>query len=214
MFVSGIFGVGSEKGLAKVIRDIFNQKGKTVKILRLKAPDEMDAQRMAAYLKALSICGTEVLVMSLPPEYSEHPLFDEVKLDLVICRSGVFEKHPAIYRRILDILSPKGILVLDEENLSSMIQDLIHREGWTNPTAAGGIPVLTYGFGRKASISASSTGEDILGMNYLLCLKEPVPTLPGNTAEPQEYKLEHLDASIPGNDILAAAALGILNEVL
>jgi UDP-N-acetylmuramyl tripeptide synthase len=139
----------------------------------------------------------------------DEPIPDEIHFDIVIYTDRAEEPaaltgqdYSGKMENVFSHISEKGIAIVnvDDIELINLLKGLKLR-------------FVTYGFNTKASITTSSTGDNIFKDSFICCLQRTISTRGGSVIEPQEYKLRVDSDEFDNRNLLAAASFAIINGI-
>lgn len=209
MLVAGIIGRDEECRTTNLINDIFSTAGKKVSIIDAKDLIGLDARLIKSYVNELEKNNVEVLILKINIFDIENEIFNYLHFDIMIYNDSAnhlsdlnTESYAALMRRVFSFLDEKGtaIVNVDYNELIKFLQGLNRY-------------VVTYGFNPKASITASSTGDNLLKNSFMCCLQRTISARNGELVEPQEYRINVESDEVDAYNVLAAASFAIVNGV-
>lgn len=209
MLLAGIIGNEGIPEIASLINSIFTTSGIRVEIRPSTAFTDFRSDALMLYLDELKNLRTGILVLTIDPCDIDNRIFDRISFDIVIYsgKNNYFSEAGSSVcdenrRRILNLLDSKGVAIVNDDD-GELVCFL---EGMRRNC-------VTYGFNSKASITASSTGDDILDRSFLCCQQRTVTSRDGKVIEPQEYRILTDPGDNDAHNILAAAAFAIINGI-
>jgi UDP-N-acetylmuramyl tripeptide synthase len=209
MLLAGILGRYGVLETADMINSFSNLTEKKISIIDSAILTELTIATMRSYIRELEKNGIEILVLKINIEDVAKKTFSALHFDIIIYTDKVdngkgtyLNNYSEILFEVFSLLDKKAIVIVnvDDTKLISFLQGM---ECY----------IVTYGFNKKASITASSTGDSVYKDNFMCCLQRTISTKQGQLVEPQEYVISmEIENSDPYN-ILAAAAFAIVNGI-
>lgn len=208
MLIAGITGCDDKSNTTNLINSIFAKSGKKVSIVDSKILSGLDSRLIKSYINELEKNNIEILILKVNFDDIDNKAFEHIHFDTIVyneSHDGMnerdMENYTALMRRVFSFLDEKGtaIINVDRGELVQFLQGLNRH-------------VVTYGFNPKASITASSTGDDFL-KNFMCCLQRTVSTKNGVLVEPQEYSVDVESMDVDVYNVLAAASFAIVNGI-
>ncbi|MCR4435903.1 MAG: Mur ligase family protein [Clostridiales bacterium] len=208
MLIAGIVGRNEKNRTANLINSIFAKSGKKVSIIDSKNLTGLDSRLVKTYISELEKNKVEILILKINLDDINNEVYSYIHFDTLIYNDKSedageinIENYTTLMRRIFSSLDEKGTAIINVD-CSDLIQFL---QGLNRH-------VVTYGFNPKASITASSTGDDLL-KNYMCCLQRTISARNGLLIEPQEYSVTVESGDMDAYNVLAASSFAILNGV-
>ncbi len=207
MLLTGIVAQSHGLKVAGLICSILSQAGKKVSMVDLRDLAALDPSQVKGYTDELERSGVSVALLKIRPEDVDEKLLKGLRLEIILYADKAdnpekSQGHEDPRRRLLAALDEKGTVIVNVDD-AELIKVL---EGMQYHT-------VTYGFNSKASITASSIGDEIISEGFLCCLQRKVSARNGTVVEPQEYRIP---VKLDGMDpycFLAATAFSVVNGI-
>ena len=209
MLIAGIVDKDEKKATAGLINSIFSPLGKKVSIVDVKNLVELDRKTVKKYVSELDNNNIDILILHMNILDVEKEIFDFIHFDVIIYKDKAeylkgsdSKTYLRLVKRLFSLLDEKAIAIVnvDDSELVAALEEIKKN-------------VVTYGFSSKASITASSIGDDVFKDNFLCCLKRAIPTKSGILVEPQEYSIKAPANDLDVYQVMAAASFAIINGV-
>lgn len=209
MLLAGILGRLGVLETAGMINSFSNLTEKKISIIDSAILTELTVATMRSYVRELEKNGIEILVLKINIPDITKKTFRALSFDIIIYTDkadngkGIYINNCSeVLFDVFSLLDKKGIVIvnIDDTKLISYLQGL---ECY----------IVTYGFNKKASITASSIGDSVFKDNFMCCLQRTISTRHGQLIDPQEYMIRIENENSDPYNILAAAAFAIVNGI-
>ena len=212
MLLAGIVGQEDVMETVSLINSILSAKGKRISVADSAGLTVNDVRILRNYMRELEKNRTDMLLLKLNVGSLDKLLYNGIYFDIMIftgntditCSADSCEKDGFfdISQKLQGFMGDKGITIVnvDDKKLISTLEGKLQH-------------VVTYGFNSKASITTSSTMDNLLDGSFMLCLQKSIPARNGLVMEPQEYKLKLAPDEYEAHNILAAVSFAIVNGI-
>lgn len=212
MLLAGIVGQEDVMETVSLINSILSAKGKRISVADSAGLTVNDVRTLRNYMRELEKNRTDMLLLKLNVGSLDKLLYNGIYFDIMIftgntditCSADSCEKDGFfdISQKLQGFMGDKSITIVnvDDKKLISTLEGKLQH-------------VVTYGFNSKASITTSSTMDNLLDGSFMLCLQKSIPARNGLVMEPQEYKLKLAPDEYEAHNILAAVSFAIVNGI-
>lgn len=209
MLLTGIIGKESGAKTTSLIISMFSLNSKKVDVIDSEFLSDFSLESFENYLRKLSETDADVIIFKINSDFIKKEFYKKLNFDIIIYQDkaddlfvGKIEEYKKIMKKIFLLLNKRGVAIvnIDDYALASFLHGMKYY-------------VITYGFNKKASITASSIGDTLYNNDFMCCQQRVLLTRDGHEIEPQEYKINIDSKEVDPYSVLAATTFAIINNV-
>jgi len=202
MVVIGVLSIEKESMVIRILRKIISSQKIKASIIEtyddcISAPNKFN---LKSYIHEIKNSGIDIAIIKIISDYIATGIYNDISFDLLIQETFSTEENETLFQTLLKVketflksLNDKCITIIngDDETVLKIFKNIK-------------MCVITYGFGTKATITASSIAEESDFIVFIYCIQRMVRTVKNNYIEPQEFPVKILTTQ--RNDIYNALA--------
>jgi UDP-N-acetylmuramyl tripeptide synthase len=206
LIIAGIFGKLGKAGTVSLIESLLSSSGEKYSVTDTKKLSVLELPQIKYYTEELRKNNTDVLLIKINPLEISENILKGLNFDIILCSDKADDFNRTEFNRYRQLLEHKGlqcskkpVVIVNGDDMS--VSRLL--EGYEYYT-------VTYGYNSRASVTASSVGDNLSENGFICCTQRGICSIRGGVVEPQEFKMDIERESNNSHNILAAAAFAVV----